>query len=156
MLQYSIQGIVKDKKKLEVEPNRTITHVSSVKQPVQYNNLLVLSEGKQQQQQDKRDVGIAEENQEEATVAEAAVEQGYELKAAAAIEQEEHIEEAEEIVEDMYIPPILRQQPPLAPSNVLEFIYPQSQIIISVPFQQSYCGEYQLRCKQDCPAAFSS
>ena len=38
----------------------------------------------------------------------------------------------------------------------MEFIYPRHAIMKSTAFQQSFCSKFLMRCKQDCPAAFSS
>lgn len=165
MLQYSIQGIGSDKKKLEVETNRTLTHVSSVKVPITYNNFL-LSEEKgelKQQQQDKRGIGMMEEEKKDVVKV---VEEKHINAAAIEAEQEAEQEtmDGEELLEEEVVAlqdnkeksPVFKQQQPQPPAHVLEFIYPQTQVVKSVPFQQSFCAQYSLRCKQDCPAAYSS
>lgn len=38
----------------------------------------------------------------------------------------------------------------------MEFIYPRHEIMKNPAFQQGFCSKFLMRCKQDCPAAFSS
>lgn len=38
----------------------------------------------------------------------------------------------------------------------MEFIYPRQALMKTPAFQQSFCSKFLMRCKQDCPAAFSS
>lgn len=38
----------------------------------------------------------------------------------------------------------------------MEYIYPNQELTKSTAFQKGFCSKYLIRCKQDCPAAFSS
>ncbi|CEP09296.1 hypothetical protein [Parasitella parasitica] len=38
----------------------------------------------------------------------------------------------------------------------MEYIYPKHEYMRSPAFQQGFCSKFSIRCKQDCPAAFSS
>lgn len=38
----------------------------------------------------------------------------------------------------------------------MEFIHPNPRLLKSAVFQENYCSRFLVRCKQDCPAAFSS
>ncbi|GAN08946.1 hypothetical protein MAM1_0233d08466 [Mucor ambiguus] len=38
----------------------------------------------------------------------------------------------------------------------MEFIYPRHEVMKNPVFQQGFCSNFLMRCKQDCPAAFSS
>ncbi|KAL7323794.1 hypothetical protein PS15p_210398 [Mucor circinelloides] len=37
-----------------------------------------------------------------------------------------------------------------------EYIYPRHEVMKNPVFQQGFCSKFLMRCKQDCPAAFSS
>ncbi|KAI8980310.1 hypothetical protein BDB01DRAFT_797329 [Pilobolus umbonatus] len=37
-----------------------------------------------------------------------------------------------------------------------EFSYPSNSLMKNISFQQNFCAQYMMRCKQDCPAASSA